>query len=77
LDDLGPVTDRAGDLLAKVPDHDRDGGGVEGPAQLDHLADHRPAGDRMEELGEAGSHPGALAGGQHDDRDATALSRGF
>jgi hypothetical protein len=33
------------------------------------------AGDGVEQLGEARSHAGALAGGQDDDRDAIAPSR--
>jgi hypothetical protein len=45
------------------------------------VLDHRPSGERVEDLGEPGPHAGALASGEHDGRqcchsEITLLSEG-
>ena len=70
--DLGEV---GLDLLAQVTDHDDDvlrlqrGGGVDG------VAEHRVAGDLVQQLGARGLHPLALAGRQDDDGGDRARRR--
>jgi hypothetical protein len=49
--------------VANDDDDPLDAGGLEG---IDDVADHRPAGDGHEHLGELALHAGALAGGEDD-----------
>ena len=59
-----------GEAIAFVP-HDRDNvGSVEGSSRGQHVANHRQARKRMQQLREFGAHARALASGQHDDSEA-------
>ena len=63
-----PFAERRRDRLGAMPDHDDrtvDAGLRE---RGEDVVEHRPTGQRMEHLRDAGSHAGALAGGQDDGR---------
>ena len=63
-----PAFEHRLDLLARVADdHDPllDAGARQG---VEHVRQDWPAGQRMEDLGQPGTHPPALSGGQDDGR---------
>ena len=70
LDDAEVLVDRAGrggDRLAAVAG-DEDGAlGLEAAGGGERVGDQRRAGERVQHLRQVRVHPGALAGGEHDD----------
>ena len=54
-------------LLAAVAVDDVRGGGFEAGGGVEHVAEQRPAGERLQHLGQVGLHALALAGGQDHD----------
>ncbi len=55
------------DAVAAVPDDDDQVLGVEGSRGDQRVAEKAAAGDLVQHLGRCGTHPGAFAGGEHDD----------
>ncbi|MNP11439.1 hypothetical protein D3C76_1036250 [compost metagenome] len=53
--------------LRTVPDHHMDTLGRQVARGIDHMGQHRFAGDGMEDLRQGRAHAGALAGGENDD----------
>ena len=58
-----------GHRLAAVPDDDDGVLGVQAGGRGEDVAEHRASGEAVQDLGGAGLHPGALAGGEDDDRE--------
>ena len=73
----GELGDLRGDLLGVMADDDRGRRRPQPLQGLDDVEDHRPAADHVQRLGAVGAHPRALAGGEHDGRNAhsTGLPR--
>lgn len=53
--------------IATVAIHDMDGGGLQVAGGIDHVGQHRAAGNRLQHLGQVGFHALASAGGEDDD----------
>ena len=62
-----PARVSADDLVAAVAMHDVDRSGPEFAGRVDHVGQHRPAGDLLQDLGQRGTHALAFAGGEDDD----------
>lgn len=65
--EIGLVGKRGTDLLAAVAVNDVDPCGAELARGVDHVTQHRLAGDLLQHLGRGGLHALALAGGEDDD----------
>ncbi len=75
VDHEGLRRQRAHDLddLVAIVAHDRDDvARAELLRGREHVADERQAGERVQDLRQAGAHAGALAGGEDHDRDGGA-----
>ena len=59
------------DLGGAVADHHGDAGRLQGGGCPQHAFDDGQAGDPVQDLGQLGFHPRALAGGQDDDVNVT------
>jgi len=68
LDHRRPRRDRPGHRLHLGANDDHQPLRRQGFEGRHQVRDHRPPGQRMHDLGQAGLHPGAEAGGQDDDR---------
>ena len=66
---------RCGDVVAPGPDDDRDRACAGVAQRGERVGDHRPAGDRVQRLGDRRAHAHALAGGE-DDAEAGSGGRG-
>ena len=56
------------DLFSSVPHHHDPVLDPGSPHRVEYVAEDRPAGERVEDLGQAGTHPRPLASGQDDGR---------
>jgi hypothetical protein len=56
-----------------APDDHHQPLGIQRLRGSERKGEHRPPGERVQDLGETGFHPGPLAGGQNDDRDGRQL----
>jgi hypothetical protein len=65
--EAGPPRQRSPHLVLAVSDHEHGLFGVERVHGVEHVLDHRAAGDGMEDLGPVRLHPGAFPGGEDDD----------
>ena len=74
--DVGLAVQRHPDLVGAIADDDDDRPGPRPPRGLDHVADHRPAADLVEDLGLLRLHPLAMPRRQ-DDRHRTLYHRIF
>ena len=62
---------RRGDVVAAGPDDDRDRARAGVFESGERVGDHRPAGDRVQRLGDRRAHAHALAGGEDDAEAGT------
>ena len=68
---LGASPDRRADLLGAVSHHDDQTLRAERLGRRERIVEHRPAGDRVQHLGQRGLHPRPLAGGEQQGGDLT------
>jgi hypothetical protein len=61
------------DLLAAVTVHDTDIVRLEGVGAIEHVREQWPACQRLQDLGQCGTHPRALPRGKDDDTQAQQL----
>src|SRR3546814_3989400 len=62
------------DVLALRADHDDGALDADGMDRVQKMEDHRPPGERMQDLGQDGFHPRALACGEDDSGDVIVRS---
>ena len=62
----GAVVNAVWDLLAKMAVDDMDARRPQGPCRVEHMREHRPAGERHQHLRLGRLHPLAFAGGEDD-----------
>ncbi len=66
-DQVGLAGECRAHRIATVAVHHMDGRGLQRAGGIDHMGQHRAAGNRLQHLGQVGLHALASAGGEDDD----------